>query len=89
MNKGKRLIAASFAQHIANVELSPDNAGIVQWVLSHTPSVDAVEVVRCKDCRYRHDSCFAGDGNTYCDKKHTYFPLDGFCCYGERRDCNA
>ena len=48
--------------------------------------VDAVEVVRCKDCTYRHDSCFAGNGNIYCDLKHTYFPLDGFCCYGERKD---
>lgn len=45
-----------------------------------------VEVVRCKDCVYRHDSCFAGSGNTYCDKKHTYSPLDGFCSYGERKD---
>lgn len=32
-------------QHIANVELDTDNAGVVQWVLSHTPTVDAVEVV--------------------------------------------
>lgn len=41
----KRLIDAKFAQHIANVELSYDEAGTVQWVLSHTPTVDAVEVV--------------------------------------------
>lgn len=40
-----RLIDANFAQHIANVELSPDNAGIVQWVLSHTPTVDAELVI--------------------------------------------
>lgn len=36
-----RLIDANFAQHIANVELPDDEAGIVQWVLSHTPTVDA------------------------------------------------
>ena len=40
-----RLIDAKFAQHIADVELSRDEAGIVQWVLSHTPTVDAAEVV--------------------------------------------
>lgn len=40
-----RLIDAKFAQHIANVELLPDDAGTVQWVLSHTPTVDAVPVV--------------------------------------------
>lgn len=53
--------------------------------IENAPTVDAVEVVRCKDCTYRHDSCFAGNGNIYCDLKHTYFPLDGFCCYGERK----
>ena len=57
----------------------------VRSFLVKQPKVDSVEVVRCKDCKYRHDSCFAGVGNTYCDKKRAYFPLDGFCCYGERR----
>ncbi len=55
-------------------------------MLESRPTVDAVEVVRCKDCKYRHDSCFAGVGNIYCDKKRIYFPLDGFCSYGERRE---
>ena len=43
-----RLINAKFAQHIANVELNPDEAGIVQWVLSHTPTVDAKPVVHAE-----------------------------------------
>ena len=43
-----RLINATFAQHIANVELSHDDAGIVQWVLSHTPTAEAAEVVHGK-----------------------------------------
>ena len=42
----KRLIDAKFAQHIANTELSSDEAGTVQWVLSHTPTETAVEPVR-------------------------------------------
>ena len=54
--------------------------------LDKCKTVDAVEVVRCKDCEYRHDSCFAGNGNTYCDFHHKYFHLDGFCSYGERKD---
>lgn len=45
MENKKRLIDAKFAQLIANAELSRDDAGTVQWVLSHTPTVDAVEVV--------------------------------------------
>lgn len=39
--KEVRLIDAKFAQHIANVELSKDDAGTVQWVLSHTPTIEA------------------------------------------------
>lgn len=47
------------------------------------PTVDAVEVVRCKDCRYcQHDSngfwCFN-------DYEHNLQP-DDFCSYGERKD---
>ena len=47
---------------------------------------DMVEVVRCEDCKYRHDTCFAGNGNIYCDMKRVYFPLDGYCCYGEKKE---
>lgn len=34
-----RLIDAHLAQHIADEELSVEEAGIVQWVLSHTPTI--------------------------------------------------
>ncbi len=56
--------------------------------LTNAPAVDAVEVVRCKDCFYHKDSCFAGEGNIYCDVHMKYFPKDGFCNYGERREKN-
>lgn len=35
-----RIIDAHLAQHIANQELSPDEAGVVSWVLSHTPTIE-------------------------------------------------
>lgn len=57
--------------------------------VQYAPTADVVEVVRCKDCKSRHDSCFAGVGNTYCDVHHKYFPLDGFCSYGEKRDSDG
>jgi hypothetical protein len=53
-----RMVDANMAQHIANVELSADDAGIVQWVLSHTPTVDAVPV---EEVRF-HYICIGGDG---------------------------
>lgn len=59
------------------------------------PTVDAVPVVRCKDCKYAH----LNDDNecTYCDmisvltdEGESYyvpvFPPDWYCAYGERED---
>ena len=83
---GQRLIDARFAQHIANTELPHDDAGTVQWVLSHTPTVDAVTVVRCKDCIRRYDTdecpmCFLIEGKYY-----EYTNENGFCDRGERKE---
>ena len=50
------------------------------------PTMDAVEVVRCKDCIRRYDTdecpmCFLIEGN-YCD----YTNENGFCDRGERKE---
>ena len=50
------------------------------------PTVDAVEVVRCKDCRH-----FGGHGACHChaaDENGTpiFVREDDFCSYGERKD---
>ena len=54
-------------------------------ILDQAPTVDAVEVVRCKDCKY------CDPENHHCDHyTATILPLprkpDGFCSYGERKD---
>lgn len=48
--------------------------------IEHAPTVDAVEVVRCKDCKY-----FVGDME-WCeaDDEHPASP-DAFCSWAERR----
>lgn len=55
-------------------------------LIEKAPVVDAVQVVRCKDCKHY----FAG----FMCEKHTaslpfgiqvIMPADGFCSYGERR----
>ena len=44
------------------------------------PAVDAVQVVRCKDCAVPNNKW------TGCPKMNgTIMPPDGFCSYGERR----
>ena len=48
------------------------------------PTVDAVEVVRCKDCK--HCSQNTPDGLHWCDEHEVGSLMDDdFCSYGERR----
>ena len=59
-------------------------------VVDNAPQVDAVEVVRCKDCQHYDNS----EGIQWCKLNSKFypggfdwhsFPEDGFCSYGERR----
>lgn len=51
--------------------------------LNSLPTIDAVPVVRCKDCK--HNSLKRMSGNTYCDLGMGLFQLYDFCSRGERR----
>ena len=50
--------------------------------ISRTPTADVVEVVRCKECKYRDDDDFC-TGRGY---PNALVPDDGFCDKGERRE---
>lgn len=52
------------------------------WLDANT--VDAVEVVRCKDCKYWDDDSRC-NANKIC-LMHEYTWGDDFCSYGERRN---
>lgn len=51
-------------------------------LINNQPTVDAVPVVRCKDCKY-HDQ---GESYSYCCALQTKCPDDAefFCKYGDR-----
>ena len=52
------------------------------------PAVDAVEVVRCKDCK--HCSQNTPDGLHWCEENEIGALMDDdFCSYGERRADDA
>ena len=54
----------------------------LEKLLNNAPTVDAVEVVRCKDCkRYQLDSIFHVG---FCGGKRC--KDDDFCSYGERKE---
>ena len=70
----------------------------IKFDIEEAPTVDAVEVVRCKDCKHRGDDvhcpmCFEeaiewdDDGYTEVDYViHDHATDDGFCDRGERRE---
>ena len=54
--------------------------------IADAPTIDAVPVVRCKDCIRRYDTdecpmCFLSEG-----QYHEFTRDDGFCDRGERKD---
>lgn len=54
---------------------------IVKRAIEDAPTVDAVEVVRCKDCKYCHN-----DPLLLCDCHAEYVFPEWFCWNGKRRD---
>ena len=52
--------------------------------IKNAPTVDAVQVVRCKNCV--HYSLHDAAGGRYCEILWNESPIEsGYCCYGERR----
>lgn len=51
----------------------------IEKIIDSAPTIDAVEVVRCRDCRWYRD----GDG---CFFSTAEAELDGYCSYGERKN---
>lgn len=54
--------------------------------INEAPTIDAVPVVRCKDCK--HSTTFHHTGNMYCglhENHHFLTDAYGFCNKGERR----
>ena len=58
----------------------------IAYMIRKRPTVDAVEVVRCKDCKYWQDN---NDGYPHgeCRWGHGETPdANDFCSYGERKE---
>ena len=56
---------------------------VADW-LKCAPIVDAVEVVRCKDCK--HSIKRIGKIECRCELDGKIWDIDDFCSYGERRE---
>ena len=63
----------------------------IKCFVEQMPTVDAVEVVRCKDCKWYDADCeicvyLSEDGDTYDCGCDVNMKPDDFCSYGERKD---
>ena len=89
MVSGKRLINADRAELYDAIGRNAfRNRQDIIDLINNQPTVDAVEVVRCKDCIRRYDTdecpmCFLSEGQYY-----EFTRDDGFCDRGERK-CNG
>jgi len=59
------------------------NCEELRYLINNAPTVDAVEVVRCKDCKY-HEQPETEKGEHYCCWFDSGVEENGFCSYGER-----
>ena len=67
-----------------------DTIGVRRIDLSFLPVIDAVDVVRCKDCKHWRGTDEYGDG--YCgnpDGIDNVAHEKDFCSYGERKEENG
>ena len=88
-----RLIDADALRNEFCRECFPDKAydcrfdplcGTMMWVNEAT-TIDAVPVVRCRDCKYNSENKAIGDDGLWCDYWAIDPDSDDFCCKGERR----
>lgn len=62
--------------------------GRARKLIEDAPTVDAVTVVRCKDCKWWNTEWKHEDGECYCYKIDQWTAPQFYCADGERRDGN-
>lgn len=70
------------------IKLDPDLPfkASVRRVLAQAPTVDAVPVIRCRDCkRWLKDVAGCTDYVGRCEYANYMVSASGYCVYGERR----
>ena len=80
------LISRAALLEAIRTDVAPFTLSMVFRHIHSAPAVDAVEVVRCRECRnHIHDD----DVDFLCTITGVYTRHDDFCSYGERRADNG
>ena len=56
-----------------------------KYMLDKMPTIDAVPVVRCRECKLHTSSAFYPD-MLFCQEHGRYVDPDGYCYLGERKE---
>ena len=81
----KRLIDANALIEEANAEGAYGYVDVFQ--IANAPTVDTVEVVRCRECKHWHKETLFCDYTLYGEaQERVNWYADDFCSYGERKD---
>lgn len=76
-----------YEHHIEMKNFSADGAvADCLDLLDNVPTADVVEVVRCKDCKYRTSKGTCDCPQWLYDDINLYIMLNDFCSYGERKE---
>ena len=81
-----RLIDAYSAKEALEYTLVGDAASMAERVIDRQPTVDAVPVVRCWECKWWQEDDDVG----HCDNPDgldNYAKPEDFCSYGEQKGC--
>ena len=87
-----RLIDADQASSIENLDQYSDLAAVlgdvqtVRDILADAPTIDAVPVVRCQECRYYPTAKVNEKGFLICPASGMEITETDYCSYGERMD---
>lgn len=84
-----RLIDADTLWEKLNDEPWYDNADrdeIALPIVAAAPTVDAVVVTRCKDCKYLVNATVNANRFLICDISDMEIAPDGFCSYGDPKE---
>lgn len=69
-----------------------DGAQDRDWLkqcIDEAPAIDAVSVVRCKDCTYFSNAKINTKGFLICPASGMEITEDDYCSYGERKEANT
>ena len=82
-DEAKLALIASKAKHMAHNEILSAAEDEIMGFLDHMKTVDAVPVIRCKDCK--HWAC--DDSESYCDELGILnTDMNSYCSYAKRKE---